>query len=100
MLMNTRYQLHGITFEWDIAKAVANLHKHRILFESACEVFHDPFVCVVEAGEAEEESRDAAIGMTQNWRLLYVVYTMRSDTIRIVSARMAVKSERRIYEHQ
>ncbi|MFZ1238042.1 MAG: BrnT family toxin [Anaerolineae bacterium] len=100
MIMDARYRLHGITFEWDIAKAVVNLHKHRILFESACEVFHDPFVYVVEADEAEEESRDKAIGMTQNWQLLHVVYTMRGDTIRIVSARMAVKSERRIYEHQ
>ena len=98
--MDTRYRLHGVTFSWDMVKADVNLRKHHVLFETACEVFHDPFVLIVEADEAQEEARDAAIGMTQNWLVLFVVYTMRGDAIRIISARKAVRSERRMYEQQ
>jgi len=42
--MDVKYALHGINFEWDSKKAAANLRKHTISFEFACEVFFDPFV--------------------------------------------------------
>ncbi len=41
--MNITYTLHNIQFEWDSQKASSNLQKHGITFETACEVFHDPF---------------------------------------------------------
>jgi len=42
--MNVKYSLHNIAFEWDSQKAAANLRKHGITFELACEAFFDPFV--------------------------------------------------------
>lgn len=98
--MNVKNKLHGINFEWDNHKASANLEKHGISFETACEVFHDPFVQVVDEEVVDDEIREAVVGMTVDWRLLYVVYVMREEMVRIVSARLVTKVERRSYEEQ
>ena len=45
--MDAQYELRGQTFEWDLEKAAANLLKHRVAFETACEVFFDPFLVLV-----------------------------------------------------
>ena len=98
--MNISYTLHGLTFEWDSRKATTNLLKHRISFETACEVFHDPFVTVVNEEDVDGELRESAIGMTLEWRLLYVVYVFREDVVRIVSAKLVTVTERKQYEEQ
>ena len=98
--MNVSYILHEIEFEWDSRKAAANLRKHKVSFETACEVFFDPFLHVVDAGIVEGEPREAVIGMTVSWRLLYIVYVEHDDVIRIISARLAEKAERELYENQ
>ena len=99
--MDTRYRLNEINFIWDEKKAASNVKKHTgITFELACETFFDPFLQVVDAGVVEGESREAIIGMTENWRLIYIVYILRDDEIRIISARSATKSERSIYENR
>ncbi|MBP6820804.1 MAG: BrnT family toxin [Acidobacteria bacterium] len=98
--MDTRYTLNEINFVWDAKKATANIKNHRgISFELACEVFFDPLLLVQDGGIAEGEQREAVIGMTAGWRLLYVVYVLRADDVRIVSARLATKPERRLYEN-
>jgi hypothetical protein len=98
--MDAQYELRGQTFEWDLEKAAANLLKHQVAFETACEVFFDPFLVLVDAGD-DEESRDAAIGLTDDWSLLVVVHVVRqAGTLRIVSARPATPSERRKYENE
>ncbi len=98
--MGVTYKLQGQVFEWDAAKAASNLRKHNISFEQACEVFFDPFVRLVDAGDSGEV-REAAIGLTEDWSMLFVVHVVRdADTIRIVSARPATPSERRDYEDE
>ena len=69
-------------------------------FEMACEVFFDPFLRVVDAGIMEGEPRQAVIGMTEHWRLLYVVFVEHDEVLRLLSARPAEKSERHFYENQ
>jgi hypothetical protein len=98
--MNVKYKLHGITFEWDSRKASTNLEKHGISFETASEVFHDPFVQVTDEEIVEDEEREAVIGMTVDWRLVYVVYVMREEVVRIISARLVTNAERKSYEEQ
>ena len=44
--MDVTIRLHGIEFEWDSDKAEANIEKHGVDFEAACETFFDPFVLV------------------------------------------------------
>jgi len=95
------HTLHDIAFEWDGDKAAANVRKHGVTFETACEVFFDPFFCVEDAGVVEGESREAVIGLTVNWRLLYVVYVMQEDTtVHLISARPVTETERKTYENQ
>ena len=98
--MDVNYTLHGIEFEWDDDKASTNLRKHQVSFETACEVFHDPFIEMVDEEEVEGELREAAVGMTVDWRLLYVVYVFREDVVRIISARTVTAGERKLYEEQ
>ena len=99
--MNITYTLHDIAFEWDGDKAAANVRKHGVTFETSCEVFFDPFFRVEDAGVVEGESREAVIGLTVSWRLLYVVYVMQEDDIvHLISARPATETERKTYENQ
>ncbi|MEW6366093.1 MAG: BrnT family toxin [Acidobacteriota bacterium] len=98
--MDLTFELHGQVFEWDIEKAALNHSKHHVTFEKASEVFFDPFMRLLDATDAEE-CRDAAIGFTDDCRLLVVVHLLvRSENvIRIISARPATPSEWRTYEH-
>ena len=99
--MDVHYVLHNIQFEWDRAKAEANLIKHKVDFEVACEAFFDPFVYALEEELLDDESRETLLGMTLQWNVLYVVYTIRhGDVFRIISARPATSAERRLYEEQ
>ena len=90
-----------VIFEWDNQKAIANLHKHDLSFESACEAFFDPFLVVLEDVESVgEELREKLIGMTRDWRIVLVVYVMREDRVRLISARDTTSMERKQYEDQ
>ena len=92
--MDIRYSLQGILFEWDAAKAAANLKKHRISFETACEAFFDPFVRLLDEEQHGDEHRETLIGMTLQWNVLCVVYTERySNIFRVISARPATPME-------
>jgi uncharacterized DUF497 family protein len=89
--------MDGDEFEWDDAKARANLRKHRISFRAASLVFDDPLV-VIEQDLSEDygEDRFVAVGRADGL-LVAVAYTERSDCIRIISARKANANERRTY---
>ena len=87
-----------IDFEWDSDKAKANQEKHNISFQEAAEVFFDPFVQTVDAREVEQEAREAVVGMSKKWRILYVAYVWRRWALRIISARKATKPGKQAYE--
>lgn len=86
-------------FEWDDAKAVANLRKHGVSFDEATEVFSDAYAFGdYDSEHAGEEARFFIIGLSSR-RMLYVVYAEHAgDVTRIISARRADKLERKIYE--
>ena len=98
--MKTQYTLQDINFEWDSKKATINFRKHKVKFELACESFFDPFVCYLDEQIVGSELRERLVGLTTTWVLLLVVYVMRGDVIRIVSARMVTKAERELYENK
>jgi len=76
--MDQRYELNGIMFVWDEAKARTNLSKHEITFEQAIEAFFDPFFRVVDASP-ETEARKLKQGtLLSAWMLpgtYYMSYT-------------------------
>jgi uncharacterized DUF497 family protein len=89
--------MNDAKFEWDDQKAADNDAKHHVTFEMARDAFKDPFAIErLDDREAYGEDRYVLIGMAEN-RLLFVAYTMRGDTIRIISARGAEPHEHRQY---
>ncbi|HSS49393.1 MAG TPA: BrnT family toxin [Thermoanaerobaculia bacterium] len=92
------HERNDLRFIWDGGKAKSNLHKHGVYFETACEIFFDPFVHLLRSEMLGGEEREVAIGMTESWRLLVVVYTFRTEAIRVISARPATPGERKRYE--
>ena len=81
-------------FEWDERKRVINLKKHGLDFLDVGEVFETPHVIVPSTNS--DEPRFLAIGMLQG-RFVTVVYTLRSEAIRIISFRRSRHEERRKY---
>lgn len=98
--MDVQYTFHEIVFEWDSQKAITNLRKHGISFEQACEAFLDPFLIRIEDEIVDDELRERFLGMSTNWKVLYVVYVQRIEKFRIISARLATPDERDAYENQ
>jgi uncharacterized DUF497 family protein len=85
------------TFEWDDEKAAQNFADHGVSFETAKKVFEDPFATErLDDREDYGEDRYSIIGMVDG-RILTVAYTLRNDSIRIISARGAEPNERRRY---
>ena len=84
-------------FEWNDAKARANLEKHEVSFEVARLVFDDPAGIdeIDDRGEYGED-RFTTTGMVGE-RLLTVTYTERDGRIRIISARKATRREQDSY---
>jgi uncharacterized DUF497 family protein len=87
----------AVGFEWDERKARANLRKHTVDFADAATVFEDDRAVTV-AEDDPEEVRYVTIAMDALGRVLVVVYTMRGECIRIISARRATERERAEYE--
>lgn len=82
--------------EYDPAKAEANLRKHGVSFWEAATCLDDPEALAME-DDAEGESRWVLIGKSAIGRLLVVVYTLRGDNPRLISARRATSREAKNY---
>jgi len=87
-----------MTFEYDPKKAQANQQKHGISFADAESVFFDPLAIHDIDPDSIDEERFIAIGMGSLGLLFVVVYTMRGDVIRLISARRATRQEIKVYE--
>ena len=86
-----------LDFEWDDAKAEANLDKHGVDFHDAIQVFSDlRRMEYLDPCREYGEDRFVTVGVAEG-RLLVVVYTERGRRIRIISARQATSRERRTY---
>ena len=84
-------------YEWDPAKAAANLKKHKVRFADAALSLEDPHALVVTDPDASSEERFICLGADPEGRVLVTVFTHRGKTIRIISSRRASSAERRNY---
>ena len=93
-----------MNFEWDPEKDAINRAKHGVSFETAALVFDDPFHLSVIDRVVEGEERWRTMGQIGGLVILVVAHTYiendGKETIRIISARKATRSERRYYERQ
>ena len=93
----------GREFEWEESKALANLNKDGVSFELARRAFDDPFAILEQDRIEANEERWQALGMAGGVILLLVAHTIddwdgRIEIIRVISARRAEPSEKRLYE--
>lgn len=89
-----------LRFEWNPAKAAANLKKHGVGFDEAKSVFADENAKLIDDPDhSEDEDRFVLLGLSASLRLLVVCHCYRSKghVIRIISARKATATESRLY---
>ena len=88
-------------FEWDKNNIDKSYQKHGITLNEAEEIFLDEDILLLEdIKHSQQEERFKAIGKIAKGRILFLVFTIRGNKIRIISARVANKKERRIYEQK
>jgi uncharacterized DUF497 family protein len=86
-------------FDWDQGNTVKNLIKHNVSCQESEEVFFDESQVILDdERHFGSEKRKLIIGKTNAGILLSVVFTVRNNKIRVISARMASKKERKLYE--
>jgi len=86
-------------FEWDYDKAEANEREHGVTFDEATEAFGDPLSLEMpDPDHSSEEERYLVLGLSRRGRLLVVSYAERGRRTRLISARLASRSERRRHE--
>jgi uncharacterized DUF497 family protein len=90
---------NSVKLEWDPKKAKRNEKKHGVSFEEAATCFDDAHGCYFRNDSPSYEDRLILIAMSSRTRVLYVVHAeVGRDSIRIVSARKASRSQRRRYD--
>ena len=94
----------ALIFEWDDEKAKKNQRKHKVNFEEAKTVFGDPqLVSFPDEYHSDDEQRLVSIDASSQNKILLVAHTEISENgdtiiVRLISARKATTSERRVYE--
>ncbi|CDZ46925.1 BrnT family toxin [Neorhizobium galegae] len=81
-------------FDWNEEKRRTNLEKHQIDFEDAVFALQEPRLEF--RSDRNGEVRTLAI-CPDTKRLIAIVYTMRGEKCRIISARAARKNEQTLY---
>jgi uncharacterized DUF497 family protein len=83
--------------EWDPKKARSNVRKHKVSFEEAATAMSDPMAATgADPDHSVTEDRYITFGVSARGRLLVVVHAEEQETIRIISARLASRGERRL----
>lgn len=87
-------------FDWDVGNIDKSWKKHLVSSKEAEEVFINKYVFYFDEKHSQKEDRYVLYGVTNNKRLLIVVFTLRKGLIRVVSARDQNKKERSKYEKE
>ncbi|RME86617.1 MAG: BrnT family toxin [Anaerolineae bacterium] len=86
-------------FDWDEGNLTKNWEKHRVRAAECEEVFfNEPLMLFPDVGHSQVEPRYYVLGHTNAGRRLFVVFTIRGDKIRVISARDMSRKERKVYE--
>ena len=86
-------------FEWDEGNIKKNWERHRVSHIECEEIFFNrPIIVKKDEPHSTSEDRYFVLGKTDAGRLLFIVFTLRGNKIRIISARAMNRKERRIYE--
>lgn len=80
-------------FEWDENKNRSNQKKHGLSFEDAKEVFDDEDAIAYPRPVKDGENRILLVGKILGRFIIAVVFTVRKQIYRVISARQARKEE-------
>jgi uncharacterized DUF497 family protein len=86
-----------IAFQWDEGNRDKNKYKHQVDIQECEEVFFHSPVFLEDEKHSLKEKRFLALGKTLGGRLLFVVFTIRDNFVRVISARDQNKKERSFY---
>ncbi len=85
-------------FDSDDGNLLKNWEKHQVSTAECEEIFFNrPLVVGVDDQHSESEPRSYALGVTNAGRELFVVFTVREELIRVISARGMTRQEREVY---
>ncbi len=88
-----------IEFVWDKGNFNKNWLKHKVKNIECEEAFFDRYKKrIKDTLHSDKEERIILLGKTKKQRLLFIIYTIRNDKIRIISARDINRKERSLYE--
>ncbi len=86
-------------FEWDEGNQNKNREKHGVSNQEVEEVFFNlPVVISPDQGHSKNEPRYLILGQTDRQRKLSIIFTLRKNKIRVISARPMSQKERKFYE--
>lgn len=83
-------------FDWD-DNNIEHISRHNLIPAEVEQVFQDTRKIGTASRKTEREKRWAIIGRSYGGRILFIVYTRRDQKIRVVTARDATFSEKRLY---
>ena len=90
-----------IGFDWDRGNLDKNWTLHGVPFWECEQVFfNEPLLVVEDVSHSGAEKRYYALGRTEAGRRLFVVFTIRRNLVRVISARDMSRRERKRYEHE
>jgi uncharacterized protein len=90
-----------IGFDWDEGNKYKNWDKHQVDFRECEEVFfNQPLLINEDIKHSFQEKRYYVLGRSDTNRMLFLVFVLRNNKIRVISARDQSKKERMIYEQQ
>lgn len=88
-----------LAFEWDQGNIEKSWKRHEVRYREAEEVFFNkPLKILKDIKHSQKEDRFIALGITNKKRGLNIVFTVRKEKIRVISARDQSKKEREFYE--
>lgn len=88
-----------IGFEWDEGNRDKNWVRHRVSMAECEQVFFNkPLLVVEDERHSDIEPRYYALGQTNAGRRLFIVFTVRRELVRVISARDMSRRERKEYE--
>jgi hypothetical protein len=83
-------------FEWD-ADNLRKLVPHKLTPEEVESVLRDDYALPAESQVVDGEERQVLFGMTNTGRILRLIWTLRGERVRIVTAHHATRGQRRRY---
>ena len=88
-------------FQWDKGNKGKNHLKHKVSDQECEEVFFDQNKKIFkDLLHSDGEERYILLGQTKENRILFIVFTIRSEKIRVISARNLSKKEKMLYEEK